>query len=112
MKTVENAEAVLHQAKKIDVADEWFDVIELPREVYAIAEPGHWQHVISYLIIGTKKSVLFDTGMGISDISAVVQKLTDTEIMVVNSHTHLTTSGMTGAFRKYMSLPMSMRWKF
>ena len=83
-----NAETVLQQAEKIDAADEWFDVIELPREVYAIAEPGHWQHVISYLIIGAGKSVLFDTGMGISDISAVVKKLTDTEIMVVNSHTH------------------------
>jgi len=82
------AETVLQHAEKIDVADEWFDVIELPRHVYAIAEPGHWQHVISYLIIGTKKSVLFDTGMGISDISAVVKKLTDTEIMVVNSHVH------------------------
>jgi glyoxylase-like metal-dependent hydrolase (beta-lactamase superfamily II) len=53
-----------------------------------LAEPGHWQHVISYLIIGAEKSVLFDTGMGISDISAVVKKLTDTEIMVVNSHAH------------------------
>jgi glyoxylase-like metal-dependent hydrolase (beta-lactamase superfamily II) len=82
------AETVLQHAEKIDVADEWFDVIELPREVYAIAEPGHWQHVISYLIIGAGKSVLFDTGMGISDISAVVKTLTDTEIMVVNSHVH------------------------
>lgn len=88
LKPVENAEAVLKQAKKIDVEDDWFDVIELPRDVYAIAEPGHWQHVISYLIIGAKKSVLFDTGMGVSDISAVVRKLTDTEIIVVNSHAH------------------------
>ena len=88
MKASVNAETVLQQAEKIDVADEWFEVIELPRDVYAIAEPGHWQHVISYLICGAEKSVLFDTGMGISDISAVVKKLTDTEIMVVNSHVH------------------------
>ena len=88
MKAAINAKTVLQQAEKIDVEDEWFDVIELPRDVYAIAEPGHWQHVISYLICGAGKSVLFDTGMGISDIYAVVKKLTDTEIMVVNSHVH------------------------
>jgi len=88
MKAAISAETVLQQAEKIDVEDEWFDVIALPRDVYAIAEPGHWQHVISYLISGAGKSVLFDTGMGISDISAVVKKLTDTEIMVVNSHVH------------------------
>jgi len=69
-----NAETVLQHAEKIDVEDEWFDVIELPRDVYAIAEPGHWQHVISYLIIGAGKSVLFDTGMGISDIFPLLSK--------------------------------------
>jgi glyoxylase-like metal-dependent hydrolase (beta-lactamase superfamily II) len=45
------------------------------------------------LIIGGGKSVLFDTGMGISDNSAVVKKLTDTEIIVVNSHTHFDNIG-------------------
>ena len=46
------------------------------------------QEVCSFLIIGTEKAVLFDTGMGISDISAFVKQLTDLEIMVLNSHTH------------------------
>jgi glyoxylase-like metal-dependent hydrolase (beta-lactamase superfamily II) len=54
----------------------------------AISEPGHWQHVTSFLIKGTTKSVLFDTGMGISDISKAVDQLTGTDVMVVNSHTH------------------------
>lgn len=82
------AESVLRTSKIIDVNDDWFEVTELPNQVLAISEPGHWQHVISHLILGASKSVLFDTGMGISDISEVVKKLTDTDVMVVNSHTH------------------------
>ena len=79
---------VLSTAEKIDVHDDWFEVFKLPGNVLAISEPGHWQGVISFLIIGSLKSVLFDTGMGISDIAKVTGKLTNTEVMVVNSHTH------------------------
>jgi len=83
-----DANAVLNTAEKIDVDDDWFEVIKLPNDVLALSEPGHWQEVISFLIIGSVKSVLFDTGMGISDISRVVEKLTNTEVVIVNSHTH------------------------
>ena len=88
MDKINNAKEELIKAEKIDVDDDWFEVIKLPKDVLAVSEPGHWQHVISFLIIGSRKSVLFDTGMGISDISKVVRKLTDTDVMVVNSHTH------------------------
>ena len=83
-----SAKEELSKAERIDVDDDWFEVLNLPKDVLAISEPGHWQHVISFLILGSKKSVLFDTGMGISDIAKVVRKLTDTDVMVVNSHTH------------------------
>jgi glyoxylase-like metal-dependent hydrolase (beta-lactamase superfamily II) len=46
------------------------------------------EEVISYLIIGGDKAVLFDTGMGISNIQAVVAGLTKLPVSVVNSHTH------------------------
>jgi len=85
---VKHAADALNAAPKIDVDDGWFEVIKLPRDVLAIAEPGHWQEVISFLIVGTLKSVLFDTGMGIGDISRIVGQLTNTDVMVVNSHTH------------------------
>ena len=88
MTQVSHAANALNAAPKIDIGDEWFEVIKLPRDVLAIAEPGHWQEVISFLIVGTLKSVLFDTGMGIGDISRIVGQLTNTDVMVVNSHTH------------------------
>jgi len=44
--------------------------------------------VCSFLIVGSKKALLFDTGMGISDISKVVKQLSDLEVIVPNSHSH------------------------
>lgn len=60
----------------------------MPKGVFALIENGHIQGVCSFLIIGSKKALLLDTGMGISDISKIVRQLTDLEIIVVNSHTH------------------------
>jgi glyoxylase-like metal-dependent hydrolase (beta-lactamase superfamily II) len=81
-------ETVLANAEEINVGDDWFEVLKLPKSIYAIRENGHIQEVCSFLILGSEKALLFDTGMGIGDISAVVQKLSDLELIVVNSHSH------------------------
>jgi glyoxylase-like metal-dependent hydrolase (beta-lactamase superfamily II) len=83
-----NSETILKEAEELDVGEIWFKVLRLPNNVFGILEPNHWQQVISYLIIGTDRAMLFDTGMGIKDISKVVSQLTDLDITVVNSHTH------------------------
>ena len=41
------------------------------RSVFAIYEPHQAEETISYLIVGEKQALLFDTGMGISDIRKV-----------------------------------------
>lgn len=76
------------QWKRIDVQDDWFEVYELPGHTFALYEPGHFQEVISFLICGSQKALLFDTGMGIGNIKKVVEQLTTKEILVVNSHFH------------------------
>ncbi|HEY7144203.1 MAG TPA: MBL fold metallo-hydrolase [Streptosporangiaceae bacterium] len=63
----------------------WFTTEPLGDDVHVIAEPPH---VNSYLIIGTRRAVLFDTGMGIASIREVAQRLTDRDLLVVNSHSH------------------------
>ena len=79
---------VLAKAPKIDMGDAWFEVIKLPKDVFALVENGHVQEVCSFLVIGSKKALLFDTGMGISNITKTIRQLTDLEIFVVNSHAH------------------------
>lgn len=66
----------------------WFSCYKLPGDVYAICEPQHFQEVNAYLIIGSTRAVLFDTGMGIANIKAVVEELYRGELIVVNSHFH------------------------
>ena len=74
--------------ERIHVSDTWFEVYRVRPGVVAIYEPRQAEEVISYLITGTNRAVLFDTGMGISDIEAVVKQLTTLPIVVLNSHTH------------------------
>ena len=74
--------------KRVPTADQWFEVYKIRPGVFAIYEPHQLEEVISYLILGADKAALFDTGMGISNIQAVVAGLTKLPVSVVNSHTH------------------------
>ncbi len=67
---------------------DWFEVTSVAEEVHAISEPYHAEEVISYLIVGTERALLLDTGMGIGNIHELSRKLTDRPITVVNSHHH------------------------
>ena len=78
----------LYQLKEIPTKQSWFKVYEVGSGVYAIAEPYNFQEIISYLIVGTEKSILFDTGMGMGKISEVVREISSLPVMVINSHTH------------------------
>jgi len=74
--------------EKIPQSQNWFEVYRIQPGLYAIYEPGQWEEVISYLIVGSKKSVLFDTGLGIADIKKLIGELTPVEPVVINSHSH------------------------
>lgn len=74
--------------KRIAVQDPWFEVYRISPGVFAIYEPHQSAEVISYLVLGTTRAVLFDTGMGISNIRDVVEGLTRLPVSVLNSHTH------------------------
>lgn len=74
--------------ERIPVSDAWFEVYKPAPGVLAIYEPHQSEETIGYLITGTKRALLFDTGMGISDIKKVTTELTKLPILVLNSHTH------------------------
>lgn len=65
--------------------DGWWAVDALAPGVWRIAEPGL---VASFLVEGTRRAALIDTGCGIKPIRPVAQALTDRPVMVVNSHHH------------------------
>lgn len=73
---------------RLEYESAWFELYRVSEGVTAIYEPYQWQEVISYLIEGQDRALLFDTGNGIEDIAAVVNELTDKPISVLNSHSH------------------------
>lgn len=97
--------------ERVQVSDAWFEVYKVAADTYAIYEPHQSEEVISYLILGKQKAILFDTGMGISDIKKVVDELA-TEggrkpplpVIVLNSHTHNDHVGGNWEFRTIYSM--------
>jgi glyoxylase-like metal-dependent hydrolase (beta-lactamase superfamily II) len=74
--------------ERVSTADPWFEVYKIRPGVFAIYEPHQLEEVISYLIVGNHRALLFDTGMGIGNIQAIVTGLTKLPVSVANSHTH------------------------
>jgi glyoxylase-like metal-dependent hydrolase (beta-lactamase superfamily II) len=64
---------------------DWFRVVEIEPGLHLVAEPGH---VFSWLIAGSDRCVLLDTGLGLADIAAAVTRVATAPVSVVNSHVH------------------------
>ena len=74
--------------QRVPASDPWFEVYKVAPAVFAIYEPHQSEEAISFLIVGDRRAMLFDTGMGISDLRKVTTELTRLPIVVLNSHTH------------------------
>ena len=72
----------------VETDSDWFEVYEAAAGVLAIVEPYQFQEVISYLITGRERAILFDSGLGMAPIRPLVERLTDRPVTVINSHTH------------------------
>lgn len=72
-----------------------FVIQQTAKDVWAIDEFGI---DIMYLILGKEKALLFDTGIGIGDIRAVVREMTEKPVITVNSHHHYDHAGGNGHF--------------
>jgi glyoxylase-like metal-dependent hydrolase (beta-lactamase superfamily II) len=90
--------------ERVAEPDDWFQVYRVADGVFAIYEPFQFQEVISYLILGSREAVLFDTGLGIGTISTVVAHLTRLPVTVVNSHTHFDHIGGNAEFERILAM--------
>lgn len=66
----------------------WFTVEKIASETYVISENKHWEETHCYLVCGSEKAVLIDTGLGIANIKEVVDKLTNLPVQVLTTHIH------------------------
>src|SRR5262245_26652689 len=74
--------------ERVNVSQPWFDVYRVRPGVFAMYEGKQYEQVISYLIVGEKRALLFDTGLGLGHIDHLVRELTSLPVTVLNSHTH------------------------
>lgn len=66
----------------------WFDVREVADGVVVFEEPLHSEVVKSYLVLGSERAALVDTGMGVADLKAEVEAVTSLPVVVLQSHAH------------------------
>lgn len=86
------------------VEDDWYKVYTVAPAVFAISEPRQAEGVNSFLIVGSQRAVLFDSGLGVGDMSGVVRRLTTLPVTVVNSHTHFDHVGGNAEFADVRNL--------
>jgi len=66
----------------------WFSVRRVDPGIFIIEEPWQKELVKSYLVEGSARAVLIDTGCGVGDLRRLVAGLTSLPVTVVNSHAH------------------------
>lgn len=77
---------------ELDVGLRWFDdyyaVADLGGNAFAIGEPRYGQCNFSYLIVGSRRALVFDSGPGVRDIAPVVRALSSLPVVALPSHLH------------------------
>ena len=84
--------------------DAWFATEEVEPGTWLVSEPGH---VNCFLVEGTERAVLVDTGLGIADIGSAARQMTDKPILVVNTHSHSDHRGGNWRFTDVAAHPLA-----
>jgi glyoxylase-like metal-dependent hydrolase (beta-lactamase superfamily II) len=85
--------------------DPWFATEEVEPGTWLVGEPGH---VNCFLVEGSERAVLVDTGLGLADIGAAARGLTDKPILVVNTHSHSDHRGGNWRFADVAAHPLAL----
>ena len=78
--------------------DSWFTIRQLADSLYGIGEFGHFEEVLSFLLIAQDQAVLIDSGLGLYSMKEVVSRITDLPCSVLNTHSHFDHVGSNAEF--------------
>jgi glyoxylase-like metal-dependent hydrolase (beta-lactamase superfamily II) len=68
--------------------NDWFTIEQFDDETFIISEYRHWEETHCYLLNGSERSLLIDTGLGICNIHEKAIGLTSKPIVAVATHIH------------------------
>lgn len=68
--------------------NDWFTVDRIDKDTCVVSEYRHWEETHCYLLNGSERSLLIDTGLGIRNIHHTINELTDKPVTAVATHIH------------------------
>lgn len=89
---------------------DWFTIDHIDKDTHIISEYRHWEETHAYLLNGTERSLLIDTGLGICNIYDEVIKLTDKPITAVATHIHWDHIGGHKFFNDFYAHEYELNW--
>ena len=88
----------------------WFTTDKIDSNSYIISEYRHWEETHCYLLSGTKRSLLIDTGLGVCDIADEVNKLTSLPVTAVATHIHWDHIGGHACYPDFYAHEAELNW--
>lgn len=89
---------------------DWFTIDHIDKDTHIISEYRHWEENHAYLLNGTERSLLIDTGLGICNIYDEVIKLTDKPVTAVATHIHWDHIGGHKFFHDFYAHEDELNW--
>ena len=81
--------------------NEWFETKQIDADTYCISEYRHREQTHCWLLCGTDRAFLIDTGTGIRNIRSVVEQLYHGPVTVLTTHVHWYHIGSHGSFEQF-----------
>lgn len=72
----------------VNMSKPWFTTQRIDDDTFVISEERHPEQTHCYLLNGSSRSLLIDTGMGIADIKPIVTELAVHPVTAVPTHVH------------------------
>ncbi|MCM1136781.1 MAG: MBL fold metallo-hydrolase, partial [Clostridium sp.] len=90
--------------------NEWFTIDKIDEETYIISEYRHPEETHCYLLNGNRRSLLIDTGLGVSNLYAEIIKLTGKPITAAATHIHWDHIGGHKYFPDFYAHAAELNW--
>ena len=95
---------------EVNKMQDWFTIEQIDAATYIISEYRHWEETHCYLLEGTERALLIDTGLGICDISEIVSQITRKPVTAIATHIHWDHIGGHKYYSDFYAHKAELKW--